>query len=108
MSKFKEQELIQALKSTGATKQNPATVTEIHDKLEDLEKIRAGEANELPRTIDSRSVSRKLRQLLGTDEEIEQIKLDEEGNGLKEKDDYYLGFGKTNQIIGARGVGLSL
>lgn len=38
MSKFKEQELIQALKSTGATKQNPATVTEIHDKLEDLEK----------------------------------------------------------------------
>lgn len=99
MSKFKEQELIQALKSTGATKQNPATVTEIHDKLEDLEKIRAGEANELPRTIDSRSVSRKLRQLLGTDEEIEQIKLDEEGNGLKEKDDYYLGFRKRERKI---------
>lgn len=99
MSKFKEQELVQALKSTGATKQNPATVTEIHDKLNDLEEIRAGEANELPRTIDSRSVSRNLRQLLGTDEEIEQIKLDEEGNGLKEKDDYYLGFRKRERKI---------
>ena len=99
MSRFKEQELIQALKSTGATKQNPATVTEIHDKLNALEEIRAGEANELPRTIDSRSVSRNLRQLLGTDEEIEQIKLDAEGNGLKEKKDYYLGFRKRERKI---------
>lgn len=37
MSKFKEQELIQALKSTGATKQNPATVKEIHYKLDALD-----------------------------------------------------------------------
>lgn len=48
MSKFKEQELIQALKFTGATKQNPATVKEIHYKLNALEEICAGKPMSFP------------------------------------------------------------
>ena len=46
----------------------PATVPEIHKKLEDLEKLRAEDTKAPIRVIDDRTVSRKLRQLLGGDD----------------------------------------
>ena len=74
MSRFKEEELIKALKETGATKVYPATVPEIHKKLEDLEKLRAEDTKSPIRVIDDRTVSRNLRQLLGGDDGIEKTR----------------------------------
>ena len=99
MSRFKEEELIKALKETGATKVYPATVPEIHKKLEDLEKLRAEDTKAPIRVIDDRTVSRNLRQLLGGDDGIEKTRLDKDGCGLKELDGYCLGFKKKGTKI---------
>lgn len=99
MSRFKEEELIKALKETGATKVYPAMVPEIHKKLEDLEKLCAEDTKASIRVIDDRTVSRNLRQLLGGDDGIEKTRLDKDGCGLKELDGYCLGFKKKGTKI---------
>lgn len=91
--------MIKALKETGATKVYPATVPEIHKKLEDLEKLRAEDTKAPIHVIDDRTVSRKLRQLLGGDDGIEKTRLDKDGCGLKELDGYCLGFKKKGTKI---------
>lgn len=61
-------------KEAGGTKDNPATVKSIHEKLQNLEEERVKRTKKPERTIDYRTLSRNLRQLLGGADEIKQMK----------------------------------
>lgn len=67
--------------------------------MNDLEEKRAKETGTPLRVIDHRTLSRNLRQLLGGDDEIKEIKGDSSGHYLKEKDTYCIGFLKKNESI---------
>ena len=99
MARFKEEELVEALKAAGGTKDIPATVSLIYEKLQNLEEEHAKMTKKPQRTIDRRTLSRNLRQLLGGDDEIKEINGDEYGRYLKEKDTYCIGFLKKNESI---------
>lgn len=88
-NRFKDEELIETLKSMDTSKLYPANTQKVYEALKDKY-----DANDLPSV---RTVGRRLRSLLGKSvKELNEI-TDENGIGIIDKGKYNLGFKKVNK-----------
>lgn len=99
MTKFREKEYIEILKSLGGTEAHPTKTAEILKIIKDETEEKRKEEGENSDPVSARTINRALKKLLGdSDDEIDKL-LDKEGVGHKDRDTYILGFKKKNKKI---------
>lgn len=99
MTKFREKEYIEILKSLGGTEAHLTKTAEILKIIKDETEEKRKEEGENSDPVSARTINRALKKLLGdSDDEIDKL-LDKEGVGHKDRDTYILGFKKKNKKI---------